>query len=286
MENEHIENHASDVLPENTATPENAECIEPVPTCEQPEEEQVSVADSQPVTAPKKKWYRIVIAAVALIVTVSLICVIFAAATNSYRTPINLMMRYYNAEELDNPTKFLVNLTNGFCDKELNALIRLMSESSYYDDIIDDTQDQFEDMVDAISDEFGDNYRITYKIQDKEELDKSDLKDARNHLRTWARILKDRAERYEDFSSDDWKDLAEELDISRSDAKKIPKYLENLYEELRSAEVTQGYELDIIIRINGDDYDEEEITLNVYKINGRWMADEFISEAFRIIPLY
>ena len=69
---------------------------------------------------------------------------------------------------------------------------------------------------------------------------------------------------------------ADSMGISRSDAKKLAKEVESICSELKKAKVTAGYELELTIKVKGSELDEpeeEELTICVYKINGRWFLD-------------
>ena len=150
-----------------------------------------------------------------------------------------------------------------------------------------DAQDILEENFNYMADEYGDDYKISYKIEWKEKLDKDDLKEMKEDIKDFAMDLKNVIDIYEDLESDQWKEVADELGLSKANAKRIPKLLDDLYDELRSAKVTKGYELEVILRINGeylDEPEEEELTLYVYKINGRWVAPEFFSQALQAIP--
>ena len=79
-----------------------------------------------------------------------------------------------------------------------------------------------------MKDEYGKNYKYTYKITYKEKLEKDDLKEFRDELRDAAKSLEGVVELTEDYDSDDWEDMADEMgfDGEKSKAKKFIKSME------------------------------------------------------------
>ena len=233
---------------------------------------------------PKKTWKTIAIAVAVLIVGLFTLSIF----TNTYKTPLNLYTKYMNAKTHKNIYNDQVKLLNGLGSSELKAVIKIMKKSDDYKDDLEEMQESWEKRVESYKEQYGDNYKFSIKIEDKEKLDKDDCKDYQDELRDYAKsMLSDLEEEYEDYDSDDWSDLADSLGISRSNAKKYVKTLEELYKDLKKAKVTAGYELDIVIKITGSELDEpseQERTVHVYKINGRWVCPELTIGIADILP--
>ena len=223
---------------------------------------------------PKKTWLTIAIAVAVLIVGIFTLSIV----TNTYKTPMKLYVKYMNTETHKNPFNSQIKLLNGFCDDEMKAIIKIMKKSDDFEDTLESMQENWEERVESYKEKYGDDYKYSFKVEDKEKLDKDDCKDYQDDLRDAAKsMLSSLDDEYENFESDDWSDFADDMGISRSDAKKYVKALEALYKDMKQAKVTAGYELDIIIKITGSELDEpqeQERTIHVYKINGRWVSPE------------
>ena len=82
----------------------------------------------------------------------------------------------------------------------------------------------------------------------------------------------------EDMDSDDLADAAEELGISKSQLKEGIKLIKSFAKQCKNAKVSAGYEVEIVVSIDGkelDEPEEQEMTINVYKVNGNWVPDPF-----------
>jgi len=229
------------------------------------------------VVAPKKKgslkkW--LIIAAIVVVVAVAAFF-IYNALTNTYKTPLNLEMKVKNAKTYSKYEKASQAENNGLFEKEQKAMEKLMKKSEDYD--ADEEKDAFEERIENLKEKYGDDYKYSYKITSKEKIDKDDLKDIQKDYRDNGKsMLKLLEERYDDFDSDDWDELAEQLGLSRSDAKKYIELQKDMYKKMKSVKVTAGYELDVTYTITGSELDEPEewdATITVYKVNGRWVMD-------------
>ncbi len=222
----------------------------------------------------KKTW--IAIAAVLAVLIVGVFA--YSILSNTYKTPIDLYVNYMNDRTHKDPNKDEIKLYNGLYASELNAIYKIQKKSEDYDEELEESQEYWEELVDSWKEKFGDNYKFSYKIEDKEKLDKDDCKDYQDKIRDNAKESLEYYDRYDDFDVDDWSDYADDLGISRSDAKKLVKQQESLFKKMKTAKVTAGYELSVVFTVKGSELDEpaetEEITVYVYKINGRWYTDD------------
>ena len=249
------------------------------------QDERVAKGVEKVKKVPKKIWLAVAIAVAVLIVG----AITLSFITNTYKTPVKLYVKYMNAETHKNPYNDQLKLLNGLCDNEMKAMIKIMKKSDEYEDELEDEIEDWESQVESFKERYGDDYKFSFEVDDKEKLDKDDCKDYQDDLRDYAKSrynsIKDEID---DYDSDDWSDMADSMGISRSDAKKYAKKMQDMYKEMRTAKVTAGYELDIIIKITGSELDEpeeQEHTIHVYKINGRWVSPELSSMApFDILP--
>lgn len=218
----------------------------------------------------------------AVLVVVGL-CVGIGAATNNYKTPIKTIEKFANTKKYFDYTDRQLALLNGFCEDEMKELIKLMmSSEDYDDDAIEDAKDEFKDNIDDLKDKYGKNYKYTYKVIDKEKLDKDELKVYRDKLRDSADSIKDQIDETEDFDSDDWEDLADDMgfDGNKSKAKKYYSIMKDVRKVYKSAKVTAGYTLTVEITLTGSELDEPEVNeleYTVIKVNGRWILSSAVN---------
>lgn len=225
----------------------------------------------------KKVWIPLVAIVLALAIAVPFV---FSAVFNNYKTPLNLAADIRNAKTYTELLKSYTSQSNGLIDKEAKTILNIFMDSE--DSDLDDVEEYWETVVDNFKDEYGENYKFYFVIEDKEELDKDDLKEIKEDIKDFAKDLKDDLlDEVEDYDSDDWEDLADDFGVSKAQAKKIVDALENIYKELKTAKVTAGYELSVTVMVRGSELDEpEEIseeTIVVCKVNGRWVCPELVA---------
>lgn len=225
------------------------------------------------------KLGAIVLAAIIAIVAVF---VVIGQLSNNYKTPIKVMQKYDNKKTYYDESETMIAMLNGFCEKEIKAYVKLMKSSEDYKDELADAKEDFKDTIADLKDEYGNNYKYTYKIVEKEKIDKDDLKDLRDNLRDLADKYEDALDELDEYESEDWEELADQmgLDGNKSKAKKIKDIMKGIRKELKGAKVSAGYELEVVKTLKGSELDEPvetEMTINVYKVNGRWISDSALS---------
>lgn len=207
------------------------------------------------------------VAAVAVIAVVALVISMF---TNTYKSPVEAALKSRNAKSYSAYEKNQYAGLNGFCESEAKAIVNIMKKSDDYDK--DDVKESFEESIDEMKDEYGSNYKYSYKIEDKEKIDKDDYKDFEDEIQEAA---KDMLDEIKDMDSDDIEEMADALGISKSNAKKLIKEYESICKKLKKAKISAGYELEITWKLTGSELDEpeeNESTMTVYKIGGKWVS--------------
>lgn len=237
-----------------------------------------------PPQPPKKKkgkkfllWGGIAAAVIAVAVAVFLIL------SNTYKTPINIMEKQANAKKAGNPYDQRVEMLNGFCAKEYKAVVKIMKKTDAYEDNLENYKDHFEEQLENRKDEYGDDFKITYEITDKEEIEKEELKEFRDSIRNRGESI---VNQFADMDSDDYEEGAEELGLTKSQVKDIVKNMKAIGKKLKSAKVSEGYTLTVVVTITGSELDEpeeQEMEYNVYKVDGRWI---FSSVPYLLGSLY
>ena len=253
--------------------------------------EQVIQQAMQVLTAVLEKLKTVnktvlIAAAAAVLVLVIGVPLLVGALTNTYKTPLNLTVSYMNNKKASAKIDGVVDLLNGLCESEAKALLKVVKKTDAYEDIEAELIESFEDQIEDMEDEYGKNYKYSYKVESKDKLEKEDLREFRDQLKSLKEQLDELVDEADDFDSDDWEDLADDLGMTKAEAKKLVAALEDVCKELKTIKVTAGYEVEIVMSLNGSELDEpeeEEMEIKVYKVNGRWVSMDALYPALGTI---
>lgn len=208
----------------------------------------------------------------ALIVLILAIAVLPNLFGGSYKTPVKNLISMQSQKKAD-PEERFVNSMGGYGKSELKKMYKILSSSDNFDDYKEDLEDNYEDFLDNMEDEYGKRWKLSYKIEDKDKLDKDDLKDAKDMIKSTGSALADWADGILDMDNDDLKDTADEMGLKKDDLKKLAQIAKDLGKKLKKAKVTAGYDLEVNIRIKGsDDEDDNDIDMTVVKVDGKWVS--------------
>ena len=212
-----------------------------------------------------------IIGVVALIVII--IVAVSVIGGKGYEGPIEDICETLTDSETD-MTKIADALLPDFVYDAFEDAYKIIKKSDDFDDVNDEFKELLENAYDGLEDDYGKNVKITYDIKSAEKIDKDDLKDMEDAFKDlYESVLEDLIEDIEDLDSDDWEDLADELEISKSDAKKLGDIAIDLMKEFKKPSVSAGYEVELRLKVEGKDESSksDRITVHVYKINGDWM---------------
>ena len=221
---------------------------------------------------PKKKkkglkfWLITCISAVVAIAAIVLALVMFVF--NTYKTPVALLEKQANAKKASALLSKRIEMLNGFCEDEYKEILKIMKKSDDYEESLE----YYEEQIEYQQDEYGKNYKVKYKIVDKEEIDKDELREVRDTIRERGEM---RLESLENLEDEDYEEGADELGITKSQAKKYAKAQESIAKTLKKAKVTEGYILTVSVTTTGSELDEpeeDEFEIEVYKVDGRWVS--------------
>lgn len=214
----------------------------------------------------------LVSAAVSIVTFIILMALLIRGLSNTYKTPLDREIAWLNSKN-HSALEMITKQANGFLENEASPFIQLLKDN-------DDPGDLFMSLYGACSeDEFEtlEDYQFSYEIVHKEELDKSDLREFRDDLRYVGEEGTKEYEMMEDtFSSDDWREAAEDVHISKAEYKALCRAMNDVFTALENVEVTKGYELDILFSVTDlylDETEEYDITICVYKVNGSWITE-------------
>ena len=225
-------------------------------------------------SVPKKAWIigaGAICAAAAAVIVVSLL-------GNTYKTPVSWAEKMQNSRSAEKLIALSQDSVAGFLGEDLETIMEVMQTTDAYEILLDYAIEQYDEgTVEDWIDIYGEDYKYTFEVEDKERLDRDDLKAYKSELTEIANHWLDAVERVGMVVSLD--DFADHLGVSKAKARKFLSAFESVMKELKSADITDGYELSILITVDGeelDDPEEESRTMCVYKINGHWISEDIL----------
>ena len=235
----------------------------------------------------KLSWKAWLIIAIVAAILLGLGQFSYDRLTNTYKTPLDRYMDYLNSR--DYSVDIEAAMLNGFIEEEFNLFGICMKLSEDYSET---REDEFEQMVRNFEKTYGKDYKFYYKIDGKSKLERQELKEFEDELKDTAAFIKEGlTELYDQeylmehygLNADKLEDFADAKGMTLLQAKLYIGALQNLRKEFKNIEVTEGYELTVIIIVTGSKLDEPreyEMTKYVYKVDGRWICPEFLKNAF------
>lgn len=222
---------------------------------------------------PKKKFNSSVIG-LAVIVIFAVLFLKSCFFGSSYKTPLDDMLKIINKKQtnIDKIADVVVPAMLSDTYEEVIDLLKSNKEykkdfKKLYDktlpDAIEDTYDQFYDSMENI---YGKNIKVSYKIEDKEKLDKDERKAIASAYSSFAQLssgITDCIEALENCT-----------EFKEKELKKLVKQVEALEKKLDKFKVSSGYVLDVEFTIKGKkDKNTQNIDIVVIKADGDWMID-------------
>lgn len=232
--------------------------------------------------AKSLSWKKIAVIAgivIVLAAVIALLCVLIFGSSRT--TPLAVMEKYANAKQIKLET-VVKDMLGGIEGNNTAKIVKIARSSEEFKDRIEELEETSADTYEDNQDEYGKNFKIRYK-NDKEveeKIDKDDLKDYRSNIRELGDKYYDLGKALGKVKSADLKDLADDLDMSTKDLKACIDCLKTIGQKLKSADVSEGYDLEYFIIITGselDEPDEDDGELTVLKVNGKWVSTQGLS---------
>lgn len=229
--------------------------------------QQVFTSSQEPVPEKKKNVKLIggiAAGAVALIVIITVLVKVFGGG--SYTKPMDQVCKLVNSRDTK-IEKYVSAVSPKFMINAYNNGVSLMKEVEGFDEAMDEAKEVLSDGFDEIKDMYGKDFKVKYEVLDKDKMSKSDLKKVKSSykdLRSYLELVQEDGRFYSD--------IEDELDSAT--LKKFNKLVDQLSDDLKDIEVTEGYTLEVNFSIEGkDDDDDQDLTFNVIKVNGKWCID-------------
>lgn len=230
------------------------------------QQSQQAAAKAQKSPLKNKKVLIGAAAAAIVVVVIAVIIGVSVSNANSYKAPVNNLVKLINQQNTD-ITAYLKLVKDPVTVKLLQSSI--LKKSGSYKDILDECKDGLEDYYDDIQ-----GFKITRcDISSAKEMSKSDLNEIKDQLPSKS-SLRAIIEEIEDYDDGDYAEMADELDFSEGDARKMTKALIDFYKGLSDMEITEGYKLTVRLyaEYDGDkDMAEKVKDVRVVKANGTWV---------------
>lgn len=202
--------------------------------------------------------------AAAAVVLVLAVLIVSLLGSGSYKTPIKTLVNLINKQS-----------TDVFAYQELMDPITTDYTRNLYNVLKknDDVKENFSDMKSDLADFYEDidGFKITKcDFVAAKEMKSKDLREIQKSINN--DYIDDMIEEIDEMDKGDYEDMADGLDISVGDAKKVAKVTKSYLQTLRKVKVTKGYEVTIRIyaKYEGETDKTDKMDVQVIKVNGKW----------------
>ena len=230
------------------------------------------------MSAPEKKPFPAKKLAIALAALVVVLAVVFAAVKliggAGWKKPLDRLCDIANDQKVsESVIKDAARCVAGSVGKkDVDAFIDEAAGVKFDSDrtILEMLQNEVDSALDYAEDEYGKNLKFSYEIEDKEKLDEDDLEEYQDVYKRIGSLGVDTV-KYADDYVDEVEDYTDG-ELKKKDADSLLDHVKAFSRELKDAKVTAGYEVDLALKIEGkDDDDELEYTIAVIKLDGKWV---------------
>lgn len=196
---------------------------------------------------------------------------LYFIATNNYKTPVKHMAKAMSAKTYSDYIDTSVDALNGVGEEQMREIYDIKNS---YDDAVVKTV--YDEGVALLAEEYGDDYTYKYNIGYRYTLSEDELSNFENNLHSTADGIRLYIDNYYRATSQEKAAMAELMNVSTSSLKKMITQMNDLADIWGTASVSEGYELEITPTVTGSNVENgkelEQITIFVYKVNGRWIS--------------
>lgn len=218
--------------------------------------------------APEKKNNLAIIGAAAAAVVVVLGVIIFVVAgSSSYKTPVKELVKLINKQSSD-VFAYQELIINPYEVAYNQDAYKILKKNDDYRDEFELAKEFLADFYDA-----NDGFRISScDFVKAEKMKGSALRDVQRTLFD-SDEYEDLLEEFDEMDKGDYEDMADDLDISISDAKQLVKETKKALKAMLKAEVEDGYTVTLrfYVEYDGDEEKTEKIEgIKIIKLDGTW----------------
>lgn len=237
----------------------------------------------------KLDWKKIAVIAALLVIVAAVAVALLSLGSNNKTSPVRVMQKYANARDVDLGDLYR-DVLAGMENNRAARLLDILDESDEFELWIERREGAFDDACAGMQNLFGRDFRIRYR-NDKsleEKLEREELKEYRSRIKTLGESYAELGKALGKLKNADLRDLAEDLDLDIKELRAAIQCLKDIGKKLRAADVSDGYELVVLVKITGSELDgpeEDDFDLTVLKVNGRWISADSLNELDALLDL-
>ena len=194
----------------------------------------------------------------------------------SYETPLELKMDVKNARNYQEFQAAIFEYYGGQYGSKIGNAYKYLKGTDFDNPFRPYSYNNysFQQMLAENNYDYGEDYEFYYKIENKEKLDQETLKEFQEAVRDAADDL------YSDYQNADSDDILYDWDVVLSDqeAETFAQIYRDVAKELKSAKVTEGYNLNVTYYVKGKNLQApkelDNIIIDVYKVNKTWVTPD------------
>jgi len=231
---------------------------------------------AQAVPAAEKKNNKYVMPAVIGVVALLLIVLIASLAGGKpYKKMLNEYVKLVNKKSDDVNAYSYALMADGRVKLAKDVLKATLKNEDAKDSLEERKENKADDYED-LNDEY-EKWKLSYEIKSAKKMDEKDLKEyqksAKNYYKNFLKSTVKELEEILEDEDDEIEDGADDLDISKSEYKKLVKATLKQYKDLEDIEISKGYEvkLKFFVKTKDDEYKTEMVKVAVLKVNGDWV---------------
>lgn len=202
--------------------------------------------------------------AVAFIIVVILCACLLGGG--GYKAPVKGLVDLFNKGEKD-PFAYIEYTLDPPSVEFYKSAWNIAKKSADMKDDLNDTKEEIEEFYDD-----NKGLKLSVDFVSAERMKKKELRNITDNFESRCDYYDDMVEEFEDFDGTDYEDFADELDISKGDAKNFVKSYMKYVKSYKKFKVQDGYT--VKIRINGkrdgDSDHTDKFAVRVIKANGKW----------------
>ena len=212
-----------------------------------------------------------IIAAAA--VAVIAILIILISSLGAYKKPINTLVSLANKKSTNIPA-YVDCVAPSFVSSSYKSLLGTLKGGDAKKELEETIKDAFDDAWDELEDEYGKNWKISVEWKDADRLSNKKLDAIKDR---WEDIA-DTLGKAELDDEDTYESIADSLDDkydTELNTKQVAQIMGKLADQFENAKITDGYEVDLKLTIEGKDgHDTTKMDgIYVIKVNGQWIID-------------
>lgn len=252
----------------------------PAAQAEAPKAEAAEAAKGAKTVDKNKMVGLIAFAAVAVVVIV-LVAVLFSNIFGGgYKKPLKTVKKAINSQTTDVDDFFgAVPKFVGAAYDDALALVKDI-DKDMVKELEDGIEEGLDTMYEGLEDTYGKNVKLTYKITDKEKLDKDECEELAENYTNIVDLFEE-SFGIDVTDDDELEEMVEKLedsgmldDVSSKQVKKAIKLISDLANNLEDVEISKGYLLTVDVTLEGKEDDAtNELELYVVKMNGKWCIE-------------